>query len=801
MGDLRLDLRDAWRALRASLPSTISAVATLALGIGMTTSIFSVVNGVVLQPLPFPNEDRLVTLCEHYPGATADWCGIAPPNVEDIAERSRTIEAIGIGRQWSYHLDTPSGAEAIDAGLASPGLFRALGVRAQLGRLIDDGDMIGRQSVVVLLAHETWQTRFGGRADIVGQVVSLDKEPVTVIGVLEPGFEVPRIGKPDIWRPLHINPRDEQHREWRGFVAFGRLREGVAIDAARRELASITSSLRTDHFARTEDWGITMISTRDLVIGSARPMLYMFLGAVGLVLLIGCANVANLLLARSTARAREIGLRAALGATPGRIVRTLLVESLVLALLGGVAGVALAAGATHVFKVVAPPRIPRLAQVAIDGRVLVFALCLSVLTVFVFGLAPAIRSARVDLAQTLREGGRGSGARRGRLSRVLVVGELALAVVLVAAGGMLTRSFLTLVAWQPGFEQDHLLTFSIFAPEANYPSRGALVALLKRVEGDLTTIPGVRAVASASAGPLFGGRETYEMEIAGRGAPRRASVRWFDTSPGYFATFGVPIVRGRALSEQDVVDGPLVGVVNETLAARFWPNEDPIGKTLTYGVGNDRAVFRVVGVARDIPPLRPDQPLESQLYWSNRQLPRPVSYFIVRTTVPPATLAPAIRVRIKSIDRDLEAWSITLLSGHLNRELRTPRFTMLLVTSFGVAALLFAAIGTYGLLNYLAAQRTREIGIRLALGAMPRQIFGGIIGGGLALAMVGIALGLTATLLTARLIRSQLVGVSAVDPLTLAASALVLLVVAALACAVPAWKASRVDPVSTLTAV
>jgi len=799
MSDLRLDLRDAWRALRASLPSTISAVATLALGIGMTTSIFSVVNGVVLRPLPFPHEDRLVTLCEQYPGATPDWCSISPPNVEDIAARSRAIEAIGIGREWPYHLDTPSGAQSIAGGLASPGLFRALGVKAELGRLIEAADLIGRESAVALLTHETWQTRFGGRPDIVGQVIRLDGQPVTVVGVIEPGFDLPRVGRQEIWRPLHINPRDERNRDWRGFVAFGRLREGVSIDAARRELADIANSLRADHFATTPNWGISMISTRDLVIGSARPMLYLFLGAVVAVLLIGCANVANLLLARSATRAREMGVRAALGAGPGRIVRALLVESFLLALAGGALGVALAAGATRAFKTLAPPGIPRVADVVIDGRVLLFALGLAVATTFVFGLVPALRSARTNLAQALREAGRGSGAGRGRLSAAIVVAELALAVVLVASGGLLTRSFVGLAEWRPGFEQDHLLTFSMFAPEASYAQAADVARLLGQVEREVGAIPGVTAVASASAGPLFGGRETWEMDV-GDGIAPRASVRWFDASPGYFATFGVPIVRGRALAETDVRGGPLVGVVNETLARRFWPNEDPLGKTLTFGVGSDRAVFRVVGVARDIPPIRSDEPIEPQLYWSNRQLPRPFSYFIVRSAVPPASLTSAIRARVKSIDRDLEARSITTMPEHVRRALTTPRFTMVLVTSFGLAALVFAAIGTYGLMSYVAARRTREIGIRLALGALPRQILGTMVGSGLTFAAAGIVLGIVATFAVGRLLRTQLVGVSAADPLTLAASALVLLVVAAAACAIPAWRASRVDPVSTLSA-
>ena len=403
MRDIRLDIRYALRALRAAPTSTLSALATLALGIAMSTSIFSVVRGVVLRPLPFPNDDRLITICEHYPGSTPDWCSIAPPTVEDIAARSRTIDAIGIARQWPYHIQTPNGAEGINGGLASPGLFRALGARVELGRLIEPEDMIGRPSTVAVLTHETWQTRFGGRRDILGQLIMLDKDAVTIVGVLEPGFEVPRIGTADLWRPLHIDPRDEQHREWRGFVSFGRLRPGVSLNEARAELAGLTGQVRAAHFATTAGWDLELTTTRDLVVGGVRSMLYLFLAAVLAVLLIGCANIANLMLARATARTREVALRAALGASPSRIVRSLLVESLMLSLAGGALGVALAVAATRVFKAVAPAGIPRVADVAIDGQVLLFALVISIATTLVFGVVPALRGARVDLKSALGE--------------------------------------------------------------------------------------------------------------------------------------------------------------------------------------------------------------------------------------------------------------------------------------------------------------------------------------------------------------------------------------------------------------
>ena len=798
MRDISLDLRYAVRALRASPTSTLSALATLALGIAMSTSIFSVVRGVVLRPLPFPDDDRLVTICEHYPGSTSDWCGIAPPTVEDIAARSRTIEAMGMARQWPYHIETPRGAEGIDGGLASPGLFIALGARAELGRLIEPADMIGRPSTVAVLTHETWQARFGGRRDILGQVITLDKDALTIVGVLEPGFEVPRVGTVALWRPLHINPKDEEHREWRGFVSFGRLRPGISLREARAELATLAGQVRSAHFPTTAGWGLEMTTTRDLVVGGVRPMLYLFLASVLAVLLIGCANIANLMLARANARTREVALRAALGASPGRIVRALLVESLLLSFAGGALGVALAVAATRAFKALAPTRIPRVADVGIDGRVLLFALVVTIATTLVFGLVPALRGARVDLKQAISEAGRGTSASRGWLGAALVVGELALAVVLVASAGLLVRSFVALTSWRPGFEQQHILTFTIFAPNAKYSTSASVASLLKRLEGEVAAVPGVSNVATASGGPLFGGRETWEMDVQQPAALPRASVRWYDASPTFFPTLGVPIVRGRGLSETDGKNDPLVGVVNETLARRFWPQVDPIGKTLTFSNGTDRAVFRVVGVVRDVPPLNPDDPIEPQLFWSNRQLPRPYSFVIVRTALEPAALTSAIATRVKAVDRDLEANNIRTLPERMQRELVTPRFTMLLVSAFGIAALFFAGVGTFGLLSYLVSQRTREIGIRYALGAQRKDVILAVVGRGVALAALGTAIGIAVTLAAGGAMRALVVGVSVSDVPTLATTALTLLAVAVAACLVPALRASRVNPVIAL---
>jgi putative ABC transport system permease protein len=798
MRNLVSDLRYALRSLLSRPAFSATAILTLALGIALTTTIFGVVDGIVLRPLAFPNAGRLITVCEQFPGSTPDWCSISPPDAEDIAARSKSIEAIGIGRSWPYHLATVDGAEGVNGGIATPGLFTALGVRAQLGRLITSADLIGRESNVVMITDEFWRTRFGAAADVVGRVITLDGAPVTIIGVLQPGFQLPPYSDIVLWRPLHINPRDEAHREWRGFVAYGRLRSGVDMRSARAELEGIAEQLRREHFASTQHWGLQLESLQDLVVGNVKPVLLVFLGAVGLVLLVACANVANLLLARASGRAGEMALRSALGASRWRIVRGLLVESFVLALCGAVVGVMAADWGTVAFKALAPAGVPRIEDVRIDGRVLAFALALSIATTLIFGLAPALRATRLDLAQALREGGRTSSNRRSRFGQILVVGELALALTLTFSSALLVRSFAALTAWNPGFERQHLLTFTLFVPTDGRNRAEYLPALWRRIEGDLATIPGVVGVGSASAGPLFGSREGDDVRFRNDAGERRAPARWYDVSPDFFATLGVPVVRGRPLDENDRAGAPDVALINESLARKFWPNQDPVGKSIS--LFQDRLTVQVVGVVRDVAPVNPDQPAEPEIYWSNRQQPRGYTYFLVRTSVPPATVASRIRQRIRAIDRDLDPHSIRTMSEMMGRELKTPRFQMLLLLTFGASALLLAAVGTYGLFAYMVARRRRELGIRIALGAGSRQILAAVLRDGLLLAGAGVAAGIAASVALSRVMRGMVAGITTLDPASLLASAVVLLAIALLACLGPARRASKVDPAVTLVA-
>lgn len=798
MRNLLSDLRYALRSLRSQPAFSATAILTLALGIALTTTIFGVVDGIVLRPLAFPNAERLITICEQYPGSTPDWCSIAPPNVEDIAARSKSIEAIGIGRSWPYHLATTEGSEGINGGIATPGLFAALGARAQLGRLIAPTDLIGRESNVVVLTGQFWRTRFGAANDVIGRAMVLDGKPVTIVGVLAPGFELPLYSEIVIWRPLHIDPRDETHREWAGFVAYGRLRAGVDMRAARADLAGIAEQLRREHFATKPHWGLQLESLQDLVVGGVKPVLLVFLGAVALVLLVACANVANLLLARASGRSAEMALRSALGASRWRVVRGLLVESFVLALCGAGLGVVAADWGTVAFKALAPANVPRIESVRVDGRVLAFALALSVATTLVFGLVPALRAARVDLAQALREGGRGSSGRGSRFGKMLVVGELALALTLTFGSALLVRSFSALTAWRPGFEREHLLTFTLFAPSEGHVRSEWIPALWKRLESDLAAVPGVSSVGTASAGPLFGSREGDDVRFQSSDGERRAPARWYDVSPGFFQTLGVPLVRGRPLDETDRAGAPEVALVNESLVRRFWPNEDPIGKRIS--LFQDRLFVQVVGVVRDVPPVNPDQPVEPEIYWSNRQEPRGYTYFLMRTTVPPATIGPLLRARIRAVERDLDPHSIRTMSDLMSDRLKSPRFQMLLLLTFGASALALAAVGTYGLFAYMIARRRRELGIRIALGAGSRQIVGSVLRDGLVLAGGGVLAGVMASIGLSRLMRGMVAGITTLDPVALAVSGIVLVAIALLACLGPARRAASVDPAVTLAA-
>jgi predicted permease len=793
------DLRYALRQLAKHPGFTLAAVVTLALGVGANTALFSVVHGVLLAPLAFPDADRLVSICETNE-VTRGFCVASPPDVADWTEQSRTIERIGLARSWAFTLADPSGREGITGGYATPGFFAALGVQPALGRLFADGETGPDRGDLVVLTDAVWRRRFGADSGVVGRAVSLDGRPYTIIGVLPAETRIPNLGMVELWTPLPFSPRDESNRNWRGFRVVARLAPGVTVAETARELGVIQQRLATAYPATNEGWGVTVSSLHETVVGDVRPTLMLLLGAVGFVLIIACVNVAGLTLARATGREHEFAVCAALGAGRWPLVRRLLAEGGVLGVLGGGIGIAIAVWGVGMFTALAPPGIPRLDEVRVDLPVLAFAVGVSLLAAFLATVIPALRMARAAPADVLRESGDGRvvGTRR-RTRDLLVASEIGIALMLLVSALLLTRSFARLVSWSPGFEQEHVLTFWSFVSSGDFPTAAAVVSAYQRAEEAAHGVPGVRAVGMTSAGPLFGGEETEPFQIVGResgGTTANPVVRWYNVDPGYFEALGIALQRGRAIEPTDVAQSEPVAVINATMARRYWPDEDPVGQSVR--LPNRNRVVQVVGIVADVPPLTPGEPVRPELYLPFSQATRLASYFVVRTTSDPASVSAAVRARVADAVPAMNLRDFATLPDRLGRQLVRPRFTLVLVASFALAALLLAAIGTYGAIAYLVGRRTREIGVRIALGADRRRVVRLVVGRGMLPVLVGIAVGLAGALATTGVIRSLVPGVGPRDPVAFGGAALVLGVVGWLAAYLPAHRASRVDPMEAL---
>jgi predicted permease len=790
------DLRHALRALARAPGFTAVAVLTLALGIGAETAIFSVVRGVLLAPLPFEKPEELLALCETHPQVEG-FCIASPPTVEDWARESRTLEALGLGRAEWMLWKHPEGSAGVDGGWATPGLFRVLGAAPAQGRLLADGDLVAGAPRVAVLSHELWRDELGADPEVVGSLLTLDGEPRRVVGVLPPGFEVPRLEWVRLWVPLPFPPGDEEQRGWRGFATFARLAEGRSLEEVESELAVLQGRLALEHPETHEGWGVQVRRLHDHLVGGVRTTLLLFLAAVGLVLLVAAVNVAHLILARATVRRRELAVRTALGASRRRLARLALAEGAVLSLLGCGAGLLLAWAGTGVFLELAPAGIPRLDAVGPDLHVLGFALALGAATTLLFGILPAAGFADGRLAGLLREAASGEAPARARLRGALVVAEVAMAATLLVGSGLLLRSFVNLLAWDPGFDRDGLLTVSLFSSPGEHPRAEDVLALHERAAEEVAALPGVVSVGMASAGPLFGGLETAQAAPAGEAGPDAGvAVRWYDSDPGYFPTLGVEVIRGRGFTAEDRQGRPAVALVNETAARRLWPGRDPVGELLRtdYVEGP----LEVVGVVRDVPPLQAGRPAEAEVWWPYAQFPRWGVFLVVRTSGDPAAAIRPAQARLRRLDPNLQTGRWATLDELLDTRLREPRFTTLLVALFAGVAALLAAVGIYGLLSYGVARRTREIGVRLALGAGRGRIEAGVVGGAVRLALAGLALGLAGSAAAARTLSSLLHGVAPLDPWTYAGVALLFLGVAVLASWVPARRAGGLDPVTAL---
>jgi putative ABC transport system permease protein len=791
IAELRQDFVYALRYLRTNPGFGVAAVLTLALGIGASTTIFGVANAVILRPLPFREPERLVRIWETNP-ATDDFSA-SEPNYLDWRARSRSFAELAAYRWGSMNLVGDGQPEALTVIGVTHTLFPLLPVAPRVGRAFTaDEDKPGGPRVVIL-SDGLWQRRFGGDRDVIGRSISLDGNPHTVIGVLPPGLGFATDA--DLWEPLRPDPASNRGDHRLGVV--GRLRPGTTIESATADLRAVARQLAQQYPASNAEWGARLASFRDWLIGpEVRDRVIALLVAVGLLLLMACVNVANLLIARASTRQREMGVRAALGAGRWRITRQLLTESLTLAALGAAVGVALAAAAMPVLRKVGGDAVPRLDEMSLDWRVLAFAVGASLVTGLLFGLAPALHAARAGLHAMLRSGTRV--AATGRLRSTLVVASIALAMLLLVGAGLVGTSFLRLMRVDPGFDPEHVLVASISLPRERYPN-DRIAAFHGEAMARIAAMPGVRAAGMVNIAPFSGGNTAIEFSLVG-GPPARPGdfpqAGWRSVTPGYFAALGIRLKRGRRLNESDVGNGTPVIVISDTMARRYWPGEDPIGRQIR--VGNGKSPFTVVGVVNDIRAQTLEEEPAPIMYLSYHQVSLRSMWLTVRAVGAPTSVANAVQREIWAIDKTLPVANVQPLTQLISEVAAQPRLTMLIFGLFASAALALAAIGVYGVVAYAVAQRTREIGVRLALGAQPSRIVRGVLRHGLTLAGLGIAIGLIAAYALTRFIAAILYGTEPTDVVTYGAVALTLAACAAAASLAPARRAATVDPVAAL---
>jgi putative ABC transport system permease protein len=808
--DLRYAARMLWRTPGVSL----IAVLTLALGIGANTAIFSVVNAVLLRPLPYAHPDRLVLMWEYTTRLPdLDRMFVSYPDYLDWRDQNQSFEHLAVFRDGGANLTGGDGPERIQVGEASASIFPILGVPPLVGRgFLPEEDRPGA-GLTAVISYGLWQRRFGGDEGLVGQAITLDGEAYTVVGVMPQGFHFPEQTPPiDVWVPVGLNAASRgftSRGNHPGLLALGLLKPGVTFEQARGDMARVMRSISEQHPGPAGDTVVRMTTLTEEIVGDVRPALLVLLGGIGFVLLIACVNVANLLLARALGRQREIAIRAALGASRARVIRQLLTESAMLAIVGGVAGLAIAVWGVDFLIAVSPESIPRLAETSVDGTVLAFTAAVSLLTGLAFGLVPALQVSRPDLNEALKEGSRGAtdGVRRNRVRTALVVTELALALVLLVGAGLMVRSFARLLDVDPGFNPEGVLAATIPLPSAKYPEDPQQVAFFERVRDRVRALPGVVAAGAVSNPPISGGAWQTNYAVEGREEPDEGAVLFTDVvvaSPDYFRVMEIPVRAGRDFSDRDRADGLKVALIDETMARTIFAGEDPIGKRIGIDHDDDgnRIWREIVGVVGHVKHYGLDKASRSQVYVPHAQIPLSDMTLVVRTAGDPAALAPALRAEVLAVDADQPLSYLGPMREVVADSLAQRRFSMALLGIFALVALVLSAVGIYGVMAYAVTQRTHEIGIRMALGAGRGDVIRMVVRHGMALALAGVAAGAGMALVMSRLISGQsaslLFEVSPTDPPTFIGVALLLAAVAFLACYLPARRAARVDPMIAL---
>jgi putative ABC transport system permease protein len=797
------DLRYGARMLLKKPGFTLTAVLTLALGIGANTAIFSVVHAVLLRPLPYPEPAALVRIYEKetnsaLPSARLE---VAPANFLDWRRQSRTLVEIGAWGQEEQALASQDHADSVVAAFVSFNFFFVLGVNPLRGRVFTSEEDKPDHDTVALLSYGLWQRRFGGDPNLVGQRVNLDGSQYTVVGIMPPGFQYPRGA--EIWTPLALNANQTQMREAHFLQVIARRRPDASLAQVRAEMETIASSLAQQYPETNKNWTVNVVPLPEDEVGQARTTMLLLMGAVGLVLLIACANVSSLLIARGATRRTEITIRSALGASRWRIVRQLLTESVLLASLGGGIGLLLALWGTDALLALSPSEIPRMQTARVDLYALGFTLAVTLLAGLIFGMLPALQAARINLHESLKEVGRGASGSLAnkRIFNALVVSEIALALIVLVAAGLLLNSFMRLRRVEIGIQTSNVLTVEVNLPSSRYRGKDYQAHRLNfygQVIERIGALPGVAAVGAIDSLPLGGHERGWTFRKEGQNlAPSERQVAGFQiATTDYFRAMGMRIRRGRAFTESDRDGSPQVAIINESFARQFYPNEDPLGQRII--IRNRPAASEIVGVVNDIRHFGPDKAPGPEMYVPYNQLVVGAVPLVVRTKSEPEALIGAVREEIQAVDREVAVGKVRTMTQMMSATLAERRFALLLLGGFAVVALLLAATGIYGVMAYAVTQRTREIGIRIALGARSADVLRLIIKQGLSLALIGVVIGLVGAFALTRLMKDLLFGLSATDPLTFIVIALLLTFSMMLACWIPARRAMKVDPIVAL---
>ncbi|MCI0392112.1 MAG: ABC transporter permease [Acidobacteria bacterium] len=809
MNTLLQDLGYGARMLLKQPGFTAVAVITLALGIGANSAIFSVINAALIKPLPYREPDRVVQFWETNPLKNWTQANVAPANLFDWQKQNQVFEEIaaymGSDKKGpglaGFQTESDGEPERIKALYVTGNIFSVLGVNAMIGRTLREEETSVGKHTVVVLSHGLWQRSYGADPKIIGKQIMFNGRNREVVGVMPPDFYFPS-REVELWVPMGWDyAQIAQLRRPHFLRAIGRLKPGVSLDQSRAEMKAIASRLEQQYPDTNTQMGVGVGPLKEWIVSDVQLPLTVLLVAVAFVLLIACANVVNLLLSRSAARAREVAIRSALGAGRGRLVRQLLTESLLLAITGGSIGLLLSVWLKDLLVAFSPDDIPRLDEIGLDWRVLGFTVVITLLTTMLTGLAPALSVSRPNLTSSLKEGcQKGGVGQGGRMRGALVMAEIALALVLVVGAGLMIRSFLQLQQVDPGFDPNNILSISISLPSSKYPEGAQQRAFFEQAEQRIRRLPGVVAVGSTTAPALAGYKWSSDMTIEGRPPEEYVrEVRHKEITPDYFRAMGIPLLSGRFFNESDNDKGQQVIIVNTSLARRHFPREDPIGKRIKFDKPQDQGMWRtIIGVVNDEKQDGLGAEVKPEIYQSHLQSAQSQMTLIVRAGAVPQPLVSAIREEIRALDRSLALYNVKTMRVAIYESVARERFITLLLIVFAVLALTLASVGIYGVMSYSVTQRTHEIGVRMALGAQKRDVLKLIVAQGGTLASFGVAVGLISAFAMTRLMKSLLFGVTATDPVTFIAVALLLTAVALLACYVPARRAAKVDPMVAL---